>query len=510
MKFKKVIFILIVSVCCFCLALAQEYKTEQAVALDTDISVPKTPKLRINPYSDDDSKNHVLIQEVYFNRRVSPKNGVDFNRISYTITPRGSEIIVFYGEYDAMTECKYELFITEENVYKIKIPEFSWSGTALPKDIDGDSKDYIREDGKLIDGEYVLKIDLLRYTNDSKTETESLRDIQVYNIEIDTTPPAIDYKILFVCDDRFEDKYSRYIVPENHGKSEYDYMAKNWQIIGDCNSYTFSYELPCCLPVICVERFSEGDSITIIAEDELDNIAQKEVLVETRKLDLISTLPEEKSDLFDYFKAIKETLSPFGQTGQLDMAKAFSTEFQIPQNKQELIDSNYEKYPAYIVFSTASQSEVKIPIEYSGNILSFCLNGVNFIKNNYHIFVSDGADVSFFLGRKFIYDSDTRLKIKTLVGFDGRNYLAEPDILFPASCPSFLEYEEFVQENLQIIKSAVEIIKDNIEDVNYVEVLGYANPERSERGNKILMQENEDSLLPLSQNVLIMSNGLWN
>lgn len=501
MKIKKVIFHLLVSICIFHNLVAQEYKVEQGTVSDANL-VPRTAKFRINPYSDNDKINHFFIKEVYFNRRVSPKNGIDFSKISYTITPKNTETIVFFGEYDAMTESKYELFITEENSYKIKIPEFSWSGTSLPKYSDDDTKNYIREDGKVVDGEYVLKIDLLRYSGDAKKEPESVGNIQEYTIEIDTTPPIIDFKTLFVCDDPLENKYFRYIVPVNHGKSEYEYMANKWEIIGNCSSDAFKYDLLSSLPVFCVERFSDNDCLKIIAEDDLENKSEKEFHIESREF--VSTQTEEpqeeKTSIFDYLKTVQEALSPFCKVFELDLAKPYCTEFQIHQDNQEFISSNFGKYPSYLVFLANNQPEIRIPIEYSDKTLSFQLKkNNNLMKNTYHIFVSDGNDISFFLGRKFIYDSDARLQIKTLVGFDGRDYLSVPDILFPASSPSFLENDELVHENLQTIKTVVEIINDNIEDIAYVEILGYANPERAEYGNKILLQENEDSLLPLSQ-----------
>ena len=500
MKFKKVVALFVVSVCISVEMVSQEYKTEQMTVSDT-VLAPKVQNYRINPYSDDYRINRISIPESYFERKVSSKNGIDFNLVSYTITPKGKETIVFYGEYDAMTENKYELFITEENFYKIKIPKFSWSGTALPIDNeDYDVKQYIRDDGKVIDGEYVLKIGLLRYADSTNKEKESFdTDIQLYNIEIDTTPPVIDFKILYVCEDFLENNFSRYIVPKNHGKEENKYLAKKWQIIGDKNSARFFFDSSLPLPAVSLESVSNGGKIKIIAIDDLENKNETgEIDVVSKSFDLPSPQPEEKN-LFEYFKAIQEILSPFCQKSRLDMAKSFCTKFYIPQDKQEIIQSNFEENPPCIVFSANLQSEIRIPIECFDNTLSFDMTDKTFSKDFYHIFISDGNNVAFSLGQKYIYDSDAWKKIRTLVGFDGRNYLDEPDILFPASCPSFLEDDELAIKNLQSIKSTVEIINDNIEEIDYVEILGYANPERSDRGDKILIQENEDSLLPLSK-----------
>lgn len=512
MKVKKVILPLLVSLY-FCTTIfSQEYKTETLSVSDAFI-IPQSSTIRINPNSDDYRINQVVIQEVYFSRYVSPKNGLDFNKVSYTITPKNTNIAVFYGEYDAMTENKYELFITEENVYKIKIPKFSWSGESLPKDSD-EARAYIKKDGKVIDGEYILKIDLLRYadTTDKTKTPEAVCETQAYRIEIDTTPPIIDCKTLLVCDNFEENKFSCYIVPEYHGSEEYKYLANEWQIIGEKKqSKKFSSDLPFALPAFSLAEFADGEKIRIIAKDELGNTSvQKEIIVEPRMFEIFTPqpeveklpepqIPQERTNQFDYFKAVQEILSSFCNNQKFDFAKPFCNEFYIPQDKQELINLNFEKYPTYIVFSANDKSEIKIPIEYVGEKLMFNMEKNDFEKDSYHIFVSDCESATFMLGQKYIYDSSARQKIVTLVGFDQKSHLDEPDIIFPASCPSFLEDENLAKENLQVIKTAVEIIKDNIEDIERVEILGYANPETAKRGEKALINENENSLLPLSQ-----------
>lgn len=598
-KIKKIMARSIVMVCACLFGFPQAYKSEydEIKELASRFSPPPL-KYFLNPLSSDVSKNHVTINSVEFKNRISSRNGIAYDKVSYTITPQGREsIVLYFNEADSLMETGgIELFITEDTMYRVKIPEITWHGEIRQREQDKKDGDYrYIHDGRVIDGTYVLKISLLRYNKNENGEyvSESVADVNEIHIVVDTTPPKIEYDKLLVYDDSHADFYSNYVVAKNDFVQNPDCMARYWSVkINENIFYEIESDFAIPLPTFRLPDVTDDDKITITAIDDLGNSSTKsvtfvperigslknisastginssEVLVavgdsennsvdgsevavaekniytiaeESEKektefksgnssanlsadKDLIAsgvstsqlmeeniedsgedkeienTVTEKKDSRLEYFVAVRNTLLPFCGGSDFDLVKSSNIEFGVVSDLQSLVGSCAEQYPLYICFESDSGADIKrIPLSISETSISFLFNEKDFEKDSYQIFVSDGNDMELRLGKKKICPSDKRKKIVLKKGFDGRERLDIDDIIFPASGMGFLEDDELAEDNMRTIKAAIEIINDNIEDIERVEILGYANPVYSSSNSKTRARENEDVLMPLSK-----------
>ncbi len=598
-KIKKIMARSIVMVCACLTGFSQAYKSEyDEIQEIASRFTPPPMTYRINPNSSDESINHISINSVDYKTPLSSKDGILYDKVSYRIYPSTDKFVTLY-----YYECDYsfdtdELFIREDSMYRVKIPERSWKGEPKLREQDDNigAYKYINKTlNRVIDGTYILRIDLLRYNKneDGDDVPESVADVNEIHIVVDTTPPKIECDMLLVYDDSHADFYSNYVVAKNDFVQNPDCMARYWSVkINENVFYKIESDFAIPLPTFRLPDVTADDKITITAIDDLGNSSTKSVTFVPERIgslknisastginssealvavgdsennsvdgsgvavaekniytiaeesekektefksgnssanlsadkDLIASgvstsqlmeeniedsgedkeiensVTEKKDSRLEYFVAVRNTLLPFCGGSDFDLAKSSNIEFGVVSDLQTLVGSCAEQYPLYICFESDSGADIKrIPLSISETSISFLFNEKDFEKDSYQIFVSDGNDMELRLGKKKICPSDKRKKIVLKKGFDGRERLDIDDIIFPASGMGFLEDDELAEDNMRTIKAAIEIINDNIEDIERVEILGYANPVYSSSNSKTRARENEDVLMPLSK-----------
>ena len=297
---------LVVLFCVFFETMAQEYKAERE-ELKKIIArfEPQPITYRINPNSTAEGKNRILIDTAEFKGKFSSKDGIFYDKVSYRIVPKSNQsVTVFYQEKDSLMDGGIELFVTEESMYRVKIPELSWAGDVALRSEDekAETYEYIKSDEKsdtllaekriVKDGEYVLKINLLRYNRGETNGTvfENVADVQESFIVIDTTPPKIDFDILLLCENNLEETYSYAIASKSEYAGNYDYMAHHWKVFVNETEYfcypqskSGEYEMEqvepdfaISLPLVRLSGVSNSDKVSVVAIDDLGNINTKD------------------------------------------------------------------------------------------------------------------------------------------------------------------------------------------------------------------------------------------
>lgn len=465
--------------------------------------------LMLNPYSH--NFNKITVTEAELVKQLSPRNGILYSYVKYEIFHGNSDdgVKIFESMYDAILDNNHELFITDKDLTRVSIPKFEWDGLSNIKGINED--ELLNDDGRVKDGIYTLRISLLRYeTIDDKEEFTELTlsssdDEQKRNsaflreikIKVDTTAPKISGKILLVCDDFENDIYSYILTPETYCSDRDEYKAYTWSIsLNENELYTSkseSKEFLILYPSVCFTA-NPGDKIKISATDSAENRAELYLVLPNKFTD---TSPQEKTRI-TYLNAVSTTLKPFCNEKDFDASGNTQFKYKIDKKNQNIIHRKHNDYPVDILVKKNSKIIRTVPVEYNSDyILSFNLYGTDFQKEMYEFLISDGTS-ELLLGYKNIWFSSKKKQINKQIGFDEREVLDVSDILFPPSRESFLEEEDLYAQNLPIINSVVDIIKDNIADIECVEIFGYANPEFSTKGENILDKENREILLPLS------------
>lgn len=378
--------------------IAAEYETYGGVSnKNEDFFTFSGEVFRINPNSSDKSKNHIDIYTAEFKNTFSSRNGISYDYVSYQIVPKSdTSVTVFYKEKDALLDDGgMELFITEESMYKVRIPEFSWSGETMLRSQDKRSE---TNDKKVKDGEYILKINLLRYNNSNyRGRAETIADLKEVLIVVDTTPPKIDFEVLLVRDNPDTESYSYFISGKEEFAANYDYMAQDWEVqINDNEPHKIHSDFLIPLPLIKLDGISENDRITIVAQDDLDNRSERlfldgfpSVPILTSNYVYVSNLPQNS------VSTIYSAHSDEPQTDSVFLSSSYPTEdmYSVSDNQSTTLsektisenvdsistvssaeNSNVDSIIPEITDKTPSEAENKIAYSHvvKNTLQSFC------------------------------------------------------------------------------------------------------------------------------------------
>lgn len=199
---KRNLFLAVIALCMtavFSQSLPARYNPEEIMRL---------PPIKINPHSPWQHHRTCSFSKALYKTKISPQNGVLYTDVNFCIrSERGG--IVYQHYINSAIENQFELFLTEEALYQIEIPEFMWDGTFF--DADEESRtdpmfEGARDTKYVPDGTYFLQIELI---NNSGSENNSVAaDVQQYTIIVDTRPPQFELVVKTVCDDFETQSYS--------------------------------------------------------------------------------------------------------------------------------------------------------------------------------------------------------------------------------------------------------------------------------------------------------------
>ena len=202
---KKRLFLAVIALCMaasFSQSLPVHYNPEEILRL---------PPIKINPHSPWAQHRTCSFSKALYKTKISPRNGVLYTDVNFCIHYDNPESgsIVYQDHINSAVENQFELFLTEESLYQLEIPEFIWDGTFF--DADANSKanplfEGARNAEYVPDGTYFLQIELI---NNSGSENGSVAaDIQQYTIIVDTRQPQFELVVKTVCDNFETHSYS--------------------------------------------------------------------------------------------------------------------------------------------------------------------------------------------------------------------------------------------------------------------------------------------------------------
>lgn len=576
--------------------------------------VPPIHSVKINPESEFTQFRSIVIEKALYKKKISPRNGILYTDVSYCI--RDSEgFIIYQTEFNSALENQFELFITEENIYQVSIPQFEWDGSFFnAEDITKSIPKYAgAENGYYVpDGIYYLEIKLFNKTNNNDNFVANIQD---YTIIVDRKPPVFEPVVVTVCDNPVNEEYSWLIyssIPEYvSSNDDEDAKAARWIVETEDGKILYSYpnsienttrvtkDMYLGAPIPLSPVYFSGNKnskIKIIAYDEIGN---KQVITKGIQVDFLEHEFLEERNRLAFLDIIKKYIQREFSKSVIDVSTDIIKSITPSKIDSSILKIYESRFNAEILFSLQDK-DVRIPVNIKNGQINFILstekivqgvqpiyvvtpntkNGVfagianfrtqfpdvifdksenireidgtfiscsftprsmEFSNLNWSIIIKDAnnkivktvahgkgfvegengpfiwngdfdkSDKKFSSAEKFtvelrfendvVYRLDVVSGLVTKKGLDGRIYLDLPDIIFPGNKESFLEENELYAENGTTLSELTRIIKEYQDEIKYIDIFGYANPESDllEKNRHILEKENETSLIPLSQ-----------
>ena len=363
--------------------------------------IPTVQTVKINPESEFEQFRSIVIEKALYKKRISPRDGILYTDVYYCV--RNSEgFIVYQSEFSAVLENQFELFISEENVYQVSIPEFEWDGSFFDaEDIVKNIPEYAGAiNGNYVpDGIYYLEIKLFNKTNSKETLASNL---QTYPIIVDRKPPVFEPVVVTVCDNPISDKYSWLIYsssPENiSGDENEDSKAASWRVETQDGEILYSYPkntetsnfitkdlslgMPVALAPVCFSA-NKNSKVTIIAYDEIGN---KQVVNLGVQSDFLEHEFLEERNQLGFLNILKKYIQKEFSKSVFDVSKDININI-LPKETDASILKIYEnRFSAEILFSLQGK-DIRIPISVKNGNLHFKLPVEKIIQGIQSIYI---------------------------------------------------------------------------------------------------------------------------
>lgn len=198
----------------------------------------RIPPVKINPRSPYPQHRSCSFSKALYRTKISPRNGILYTDVQFTIREgrKDGGSIVYQYYMNSAIENQFELFLTEESLYQIEIPEFMWDGTFFDADEAAMANPLFEgaQNGRHVpDGTYFIQIELLNNSGAGSRDSRSLvaADIQQYTVVVDTRPPQFELVVKTVCDSFEPPSYSfiAYSADDPYAAEQDESTACFWQ-----------------------------------------------------------------------------------------------------------------------------------------------------------------------------------------------------------------------------------------------------------------------------------------